>query len=103
MAKHQSQPRIERVSSAANLSDGVSRNDFTVADEKNWFHMHLDLQSTYTTLLRAATNMDFAHNKAAALIYSDINDQVLGHLSQCPWGHDVVRRTSAARTFDGGF
>ena len=95
------QPWIERVSSAANLSDGVSRNNFTVSDEAGWFRLELDLDNVYQTLLKAASDMDFAHTTAASVMYEDIGKQVRQQMENCPWAPDIVWRPAAARTFDG--
>ena len=101
IARSGQQPWIERVSSKANLSDGVSRNDFTVSDEESWFRVELDLNNVYETLLRAASNMDFAHTEAASVMYEDISKQVREQMINCPWKADIVWRPTAARTFDG--
>jgi hypothetical protein len=100
-ARSGQQPWIERVSSKANLSDGVSRNDLSVSDDAGWFHIQLDLDNVYKTLLRASSDMNFAHTEAASVMYEDISKQVRQQLVNCPWEADICWTPTSARTFDG--
>ena len=41
-------------------------------------------------MTRAATDMDFANNEAAQIMYLDIHNQVKIQLQECPWGTDIM-------------
>ncbi len=75
-ADHQRSPWLERVSSAANLSDAISRDDFSLNLANGWLHLRLDLADTYAILIQAANDMQFAVQQASALIADSLQPQV---------------------------
>ena len=60
-------PQWERVTSEANISDAVSRGDFSMAHRLQWSLVQYDWHSLYQQLLRATTSMDEAMKIGAAL------------------------------------
>ena len=68
-------PWMHRVSSADNISDEVSRNDFTMAKALNWHRVHIDTEDIYKIILRAADNILFAHTHALQQLQMAVRDQ----------------------------
>jgi len=68
-------PWMERVSSSANISDGVSRDDFQMADRMGWHRIDVDLTKVYEILVKASDDMIFAHTEANDLISRCLQDQ----------------------------
>jgi len=75
-AAEQKAPWLERVTSKANLSDAISRNDFSDNQANGWLHLQLDLTATYTTLALAADNMQFAVQHAHPRMKQDLQQQM---------------------------
>lgn len=69
-------PWIERVSSKDNPSDGVSRDDFTLADEKGWHHIEINVTAIWPILLRAIDDEIYAVTEAPDLITSILAAQL---------------------------
>ena len=62
-------PWFVRVSSEANLSDAVSRGDFSQARELQWVHIELDYMPAYQVTLRIAQDEVYAHTQACSDLY----------------------------------
>ena len=73
-ARHDWQPHFERVTSAANISDAVSRADLTRAHRDGWTRVHTPAEEILTILSRAAGDLDFACGRAATELIQ-ISDQ----------------------------
>ena len=73
-------PWMERVSSKANLSDAISRDDFTEARARNWVHLD-NLSEVYTVILQCCEDVAFAHEHATAKLCSLLNPQLHRALS----------------------
>ena len=73
-------PWLERVSSKANIGDGVSRNDMTLAHQMGWVPLQLDLQHVWPNLLKTADDIEFAlqdgHEHICAILRPQINRQI---------------------------
>ena len=69
-------PWIERVSSKANISDGVSRNDFQLPRRHGWPHIHLDYEPLWPILMRAVDDIEFAVQDAPQLACEALQSQV---------------------------
>ena len=82
-------PWFERVTSKANLSDEISREDMTLVKKSRWHTIDLDLTITYEILIRAARGIEFAHGPAADLIAHSLRDQIK-KLERCHWAHDTM-------------
>ena len=61
-------PHFERVSSQANVSDPVSRANFSQATQEGWTREHTNVDLLYGLFPRAALDLTFACNEAAAEI-----------------------------------
>lgn len=59
-ARHQWFPQQEWVPSAQNISDPVSRNDLTMAEQLGWHRVDLDLRPFWKILKLLATELDYA-------------------------------------------
>ena len=59
-------PHFERVSSKANVSDAVSREDFSRADAEGWTRLPSPASRVYELLALTATDLDFAVGTAAS-------------------------------------
>ena len=68
-------PWMNRVSSTDNISDGVSRNDFTLADVCRWHRVQVDTSDVYKIILRAADDILFAHTQALRELQMAMRDQ----------------------------
>ena len=55
MAKINAIPWLERVSSADNISDAVSRWDFELVRKAGWHQVDLDFTPLWTALMRVAS------------------------------------------------
>ena len=64
------------MTSKANLSDAISRNDFSDNRANGWLHLELDRTATYTTLAQAADNMQFAVRHAHRQMKQDLQQQL---------------------------
>ncbi len=73
-----SDPWFERVSSKANISDEISRNDFTIANKHGWLHVHLDFEPIWPLVLRAADDLDYACSTA----FADMADRMRPQLAR---------------------
>ena len=58
-------PHFERVPSKANVSDAVSREDFSRAIAEGWTRLHTPARRIYEIAREAATSLDFAIGTAA--------------------------------------
>ena len=74
-------PWMERVSSKANLSDAISRDDFTEARAQNWVHLDIDLSEVYEVILQCCDDVAFAHEKATDQLCSLLTPQLHRALS----------------------
>ena len=83
-------PWFERVTSDANLSNEISRNNVNIVIQSGWHLIDLELKATYEILIRAAKDIVFAHGEAASLITNSSRTQVKKQLTTCPWGHDAM-------------
>ena len=81
-ATQQKAPWLERVTSSANLSDAISRNDFSANQANGWLHIELDLTATYATLSAASDNMQFAVQLAHLQIQQSLQQQIRHQLAQ---------------------
>ena len=57
-ARNMKEPWFERVSSKANIADGVSRSDFSLANEHKWTRHNLDLSPLWPFLAQVAANAE---------------------------------------------
>ena len=96
-SQSQSQPWIDRVCSSANLSDGVSRNDWDLCEQMGWVRLDLDLEQVYAILQSVASDSAFAYNTAAAQIREIMQDRIQDKMKLIPWANDIVYRTSPER------
>lgn len=48
------------VASECNVSDGVSRHEFRLAQSMGWSHLHFKLDALFTILHRVATDLEYA-------------------------------------------
>ena len=71
-----SDPWFERVSSKANISDGISRDDFSLCRANNWPHIELDMKPIWPILLRALDSIEFACSQACKEIMRILQQQV---------------------------
>ena len=83
-------PWIERVSSKANLSDGVSRDDWALATENGWHRIHIDCSAVFEIICRAAEDTSYAHSAAPSDLASATQGQVMSQLQQCHWFQDIT-------------
>ena len=93
-------PWVERVSSKANLSDGVSRDDWALQIQHRWHRIDIDLEPIFPILLRAADDEQFAHSSAAAEMKTAMRPQISRALQSCPWLQDIVFETTREFDFD---
>ena len=84
-------PWFERVTSKANLSDEISRDDKTLVKRSEWHVINLDLTDTSKILIKAAGDIEFAHGPAAEMITHSLRDQVREQLRKCHWAEDAMR------------
>jgi hypothetical protein len=96
-AQSQSQPWIDRVCSSANLSDGVSRDEWDLCEQMGWARLDLNFDQVYVILQSVATDSAFAYNSAAAQIREIMQDQIQDKMKLIPWAIDIVYRTSPER------
>ena len=75
-------PWFERVTSEANLSDEISRDNSDLVMKSGWHLIDLDLTTTYETLIKAANNIEFAHGTAASVITDSLRTQVREQLTK---------------------
>jgi hypothetical protein len=59
-------PHFERVTSKANVSDAVSREDFSRAVAEGWVRLPSPARLVYELLAKTATDLDFAVGTAAS-------------------------------------
>ena len=57
-------PNFEWVPSALNVSDAVSRGDFSEALKAGWTRLHFDLNPLITLFLRVAEDLQYATGDA---------------------------------------
>ena len=84
-------PWFEGVTSKANLSDEISRDDTTLAKRSKWHVIDLDLTDTYKILIKAAGDIEFAHGPGAEMITHSLRNQVREQLKKCHWAKDAMR------------
>jgi hypothetical protein len=63
-------PHFERVTSKANVSDAVSREDFSRALAEGWTRLSSPASRVYELLAATASDLDFAVSEAAAALLS---------------------------------
>ncbi len=90
-AEHRKSPWLERVTSEANLSDEISRDDFSLHRERDWLHIEVDLAETYEILTRAADSIHFSVAEAHKLIAASVQPLVRRALAQAGLGEDALR------------
>ena len=83
-------PWFERVTSEANLSDEISRNNMSLVKQSGWHLLELELKETYGIRIRAARDIVFAHRDAADLIRTSLETQVRTQLTTCTWAHEAM-------------
>jgi hypothetical protein len=66
-------PWMLRVSSAANISDKVSRFDFTTAKERRWLHLDFDFEHLYKLAAAATTDLVRAHVVSPAAFRCEVH------------------------------
>ena len=88
-AQTNSQPWIDRVSSKANLSDGVSRDDWELADQMGWARLDLDMTPAYAVFQQLANDSTYAYTTAAQQLQSVMKDQIMEELNKIPWSKDL--------------
>ena len=71
-----SDPWFERVSSKANISDAVSRDDMSEATQAGWKHLNIKLDNCWPILLRALSDQEFAANDAHKCLTAELRPQV---------------------------
>ena len=69
-------PWLERVSSKANISDGISRDDFTLARLHGWIHLDIDFDCIWPALLQAADDIEYALTRGHLDICNALQPQV---------------------------
>ena len=74
-------PWIERVSSGANWADSVSRNDFSLSEQKGWIRMRPRLNYIWPILKRIATESTFAHSSGHQELSRALQESVQGQLT----------------------
>ncbi len=89
MADIGSDPWIERVSSAANLSDEISRDKYELADRHGWYGINLDLTDIHELMAPAAVDMEWAYTHAASHMADITVPQVREQLRRCFWAADT--------------
>ena len=95
-AQTNSQPWIDRVSSKANLSDGVSRDDWELADQMGRARLDLDMTPAYAVFQQVANDSNYAYTAASQQLQSVMKDQIMEELNKIPWSKDLRFRTSPA-------
>ena len=95
VAKSLHQPWMERVTSKANWSDEVSRNEWTLAEQNGWTKIDIDMSTAYTHVEHLADDMMFAHTAAMQLIAHDLQQQVGRQLAKAGWPPSVTDRFGA--------
>ena len=73
-----SSPWFERVSSSANLSDKISRHDFTLADKLNWRRVNINYEQFWQVLIEAVDAKAFAAPAHAAALIAAFDAQRAG-------------------------
>ena len=74
-------PWIERVSSGANWADSVSRDDFSLSEQKGWIRMRPMLSHIWPILKRIATESTFAHSSGHQELSRALQASVQGQLT----------------------
>ena len=69
-------PWLERVSSKANISDGISRDDFSLAKIHNWVHLDIDFDAVWPILIQASEDIEFALTTGHATICKTLQTQI---------------------------
>ena len=90
-AEHRKAQWLERVTSEANLSDEISRNDFSLHRARNWLHIDVDLTETYEILLRAADSIHFSVAEAHRLIAASVKPLVQQALTKAGLSEEAIR------------
>ena len=90
MSDSSTDPWMERVSSKANLSDGVSRDDWDLVTESGWFRVDIDFSPTFPILVRVANDEHYAHTEAATDIGIAMRQTVQDLVRSCPWYQEIV-------------
>lgn len=89
-ADSQKFPWLERVSSKANISDEISRDEFGIVDALGCQFVHLDYTQAYEILLRAAADIEYAHSSAHKDLAESLQSQVASWRSKHPQVPKVV-------------
>eukprot|EP00913_Durusdinium_trenchii_P034582 g32352.t1 len=71
-------PHWERVTSQANISDAISRGDFSMAETMNWRALSFDWNGLYDTLTRATASMEAAMTLGKALAAEQLGPGTTG-------------------------
>ena len=83
-------PWFERVTSEANLSDEISRDNMQLVKQSGWNIIDLELTETYKILIGAAKDIVVAHREAADLTRTPLEAQARTQLLTCTWAHEVM-------------
>ena len=70
-------PHWRRVASSANISDPISRQDFTIAEANHWHKIEAPWEEIYQTLLSATKSLEHALKMGKRLL------SLHGHLPKC--------------------
>ena len=74
-SRYAASPWFERVPSKANISDAVSRRDFTFAEDQRWRRLNFDFTQVYTLLADFVDSGSFDVEPLVKNILEDLSAQ----------------------------